>query len=115
MKKKINIKKVTLIIVFVLLIVLFFPYVKAEFLTARYSDEFDDGYEQTGMIDEVEYFRVIEYNDREAVVCYIEKNHASLSKIWFERNNDDTWKEVGLECIWSKTGSADKFCWPYYR
>ena len=115
MRKNIRSEKIILIIVMILLIVLFFPYIKAEYLTAKYGDEFDDGYEQTGMINGIEYFRVVEYNDSKAVVCYIIENHSSLVKIWFERNDDNVWEEVSWDCVWSKTGSADNFCWPYYR
>lgn len=116
MIKKMSFKKIILlVIVLVLLIVLSFPYIKAGYLTVKYGDEFANGYEQTGMIDDIEYFRVIEYNDKEAVVCYIVKNHGALVKIWFEQNEDGVWQEIKWDCVWSKTGSADNFCWPYYR
>ena len=57
----------------ILLIVLFFPYIKAEYLTAKYRDEFDDGYEQTGMINGIENFRVVEYNDIKAGTVFGQK------------------------------------------
>lgn len=109
-------KKIILIIVSVLLLILFFPYIKAEYLTWKYGDEFAEEYKQIGdWIRGIEYFRVIEYEDNEAVVCYIEEGHTVLHKFWFERNGD-TWKEVKWDVVWTKLGgSADNFCWPYYR
>lgn len=99
----------------ILLIVLFFPYIKAEYLTAKYGDEFDDGYEQTGMINGIEYFRVVEYNDSKAVVCYIVENHSSLAKIWSNEMTIMCGRKSAGTVFGQKSGSADNFCWPYYR
>ena len=107
-------KFIIIFAVVILLLILFFPYVKAEYLTAKHGIEFENEYKQIGWIDSLEYFRVIDYESERATVFYVEKNHNTGWRIDFVRIENSWIKDVA-DCVWSKSGSADNFCWPYYR
>jgi len=113
MTKKLKII-IMICIIAIAVLVLFSPYLKAKYLTTKYGDEFKNGYAQTGFIDDVEYFRVIDYSKDSAKVFYVTKKHATGDLIEFKKSNDG-WEKESWKTVWSKTGSADSFMWPYYR
>lgn len=96
-----------------LFLIIAFPYLKSEYLTQRYGNEFKELYLQTGMIEEIEYFRVLKKNNESADVNYITKDHSSSVLITFKLENQN-WILNEWRTIWSKSGSADDFIWPYY-
>lgn len=110
----IKIKKSILIIILCLffLLVIFFPYIKAEILTIKYGDEFEGLQKQTNMLYEVEYYKVIKYSCDTAEVFYISNSGDLLT---FEKDSDGAWKYSRWETIWSNSGSASDFMWPYYH
>lgn len=112
MKKKKK-KKVFILIIVAIVLVTFFPYIKAEYLTYRYGKYFQDGYLQTRMIDRIEYFRVLKKNADTAEVLYISKGHASANIVRFKKEKGE-WIKTYWATVWSKTGCADDFMWPYY-
>ena len=114
MKLKKIIKTVSIIALLVLVGFLAFPYVKAEYYTAKYGDVFENLYTQTSWIEELEYCKVVDYDSTQATVIYIEKGHNTCFEAIFVLNNGE-WDFDKLDCIWSKSGSADGFYWPYYR
>ena len=111
-------KKISMVIILIILILFIMliavPYAKAEVLTYKYGDQFQELYKQTNIIADIEYLKVIEYSDKLAKVCYISKDHQSSNVITFKQQ-DETWVIDSWVTIWSKTGSADGFVWPYYR
>lgn len=111
-------KRIFIIIVFVLaflaLLLIFSPYIKAEILTLKYGQQFANKYNQTNMIDDIQYMKVIEYSDTYAEVFYVTDNHETGELMIFEKENEG-WVYVYWNTVWSKTGSADNFMWPYYR
>ena len=110
--KKSNIIISTGLIILLLLLV-FFPYIRAEYLTFRYGNEFIGLEQQTGILYSSTYHKVIEYSEKEATVFYVSSN-TDGNVITFKKENNawilDTWKT-----IWSFYGSADQFYWPYYK
>ena len=111
-----NVKRVLLaILCLVLIIGVIVPYGKVEFLTATHGDEFAAGYLQTGMIDEIEYLKVMAYSPHKAKVYYVAKDKTSGNVIKFTKDEISGWKLAEWETVWSTTGSADGFIWPYYR
>ena len=89
---------------------------KAEVLTILIGNEFATGYLQTNMIFDIEYYRVVDYSEAYAEVFYVEKNHETGHLINFYRKIvDQEWVMIDWDTIWSKTGSASGFMWPYYR
>ncbi len=94
------------------LIIVFFSYIKAEYLTFKYGDEFLGLESQTNMLNDSRYYRVIDYWGDEATVFYVSD---SGDIIRFVKNDKDEWELQEWKTIWSKTGSASEFHWPYYR
>lgn len=88
-------------------------YVKYEVLTVIYRQEFSELYKLTNMIDQVDYLKVMEYSDNHARVYYVTKNvYGNLVTFIKEY---DRWNLEHWETVWSKSGSADGFIWPYIR
>ena len=91
------------------------PYIKAEYFTLKYGDQFKDLYSQTNMIDDVEFFRVFEYSETSAKAYYVETDRLTTNYVYFSRDNvNGQWEMSGWETIWSKYGSASGASWPYY-
>ena len=105
-------KYIILSIVLILLGVIFFPYLKVEYLTMKYGDEFVGLEQQTKMLNDAKYLKVFSYNDTEAVVYYLSDTR---SLITFNKDSDNNWQYKEWRVIWSKSGNADEFIWPYYK
>lgn len=123
------------IIIALFLIYLAVPYFQAGHLTKKYGTEFLDLYSENGFYDNIEYLKVFQYRDEKtnlyyldddrlkeelrdlgrdyAVVLYVEENHSSASLFIFY-DEDGQWKLSSWNLIWSTSGTADGFMWPYY-
>ena len=99
-------------ICFVFLLILFTPYLKVEFLTMKYGKEFYNLQKQTNMLLESEYYKVISYSKDLAKVFYVSDTGDLLT---FEKDSSDKWECVEWKTVWSESGSASEFIWPYYR
>lgn len=100
------------IVILLCLLIIFFPYLKAEYLTARFGSQFYGLEQETKMLDPAKYYKVISYSENYAKVYYISDYSRDL--ILFKKE-DGQWNRIEWRTIWSKTGSADEFYWPYYR
>ncbi|MBR1702883.1 MAG: hypothetical protein IJ716_13200 [Lachnospiraceae bacterium] len=111
------------------------PYFKIQKLTQKYGAEFENLYGENGFYDGIEYLKILQYRDEKAdiyyleddhlreelknlddkyaVVLYVEENHSSEAVYIFE-DKGGQWKMVEWNLIWSYSGSADSFMWPYY-
>ena len=132
-----RIKKIVLVISVVIILVLLIikPYYFVDSLTEKYGSEFSELYSENGFYENIEYFKVFKYRNEEvsigclgnkmlkdeldnlnddcAVVLYVEENHSSASLfVFFDK--DDQWKLLDWYLIWSYSGTADGFIWPYY-
>lgn len=118
-----------------LLIFLFSPYFVVNNLTEKYGAEFGELYSENGFYSEIEYLKIIQYRNEKvnfyyldsdklkkelsdldnnyAVVLYVEEKHSSASLFIFCDENGQ-WKFVNWNLIWSVSGTADGFMWPYY-
>lgn len=109
-------KKIIIMIAVVIAIVVLFwigSFIRCEILTAKYGQKFSELYELTNMIDKIDYLKVIEYSGDSACVYYVTK-YSFGNMITFV-NHDNNWDMANWETIWSKSGSADGFIWPYIR
>lgn len=135
MKKNKKLLVIFGIIITLLIVCLFIPYFVAEDLTKKYGAEFSNLYSENGFYSNIEYLRVLQYRDKKvnfyyldndrlkkeltslsndyAVVLYIEENHSSASLFIFY-DEGGQWKLSNWNLIWSTSGSADGFMWPYY-
>lgn len=113
MKKKI--KYVILIgFLFCLALLIIVPYSKVEFLTIKYGAEFSEEFNQIGMFDSVDFLRVMDYTNESAQVYYTINDDAAGILVYFTKSNS-RWELSKWKTIWSSSGSADSFMWPYYR
>lgn len=106
-------RMIIILIVFVLLLVIFFPYLKAEVLTFQHGSEFEGLEQQTHMLAEACYYKVLSYSENTATVFYVSDTGDLLT---FGRDNEGNWQYTDWVTIWSDAGgSADEFYWPYYH
>lgn len=103
------------VIVLGLAIIWLAAFVKCEVLTNRYGSEFAEAYRENTMLCEPEYWKVLEYSEDFARVYYVGEDRCYGNILTFKKVNGewkyDTWEAT----VWSKTGSADGFVWPYIR
>jgi hypothetical protein len=101
-------------VVICILIILVVPYLRVEVLTWKHGTEFETLYKSSNILDDIDYFKVMNYSDTSARVYYVAKNRARADLFTFVQK-DGQWVLDKWKTIWSKTGSADDFIWPYYR
>lgn len=106
--------KLIIIIAVCVFIALIAPYIKVEYLTRQHGSEFATLYKTTHMIDGIDYFKVMNYSEESASVYYVASRRASGNLVTFVKK-DGQWVKKKMQTIWSKTGSADGFIWPYYK
>ena len=110
-------KKAIGIILLILLLLLLFPYFKVEVLTGIYGNQFEYLYNASGYIQEMKYFKVMKCTQEKADVYYAAKgddDRVSRTLLYHFKKESGEWELENWECIWSRSGSADKFIWPYY-
>lgn len=90
-----------------------FSIIKSEYLTTTYGSCFEEYYcEYTSL--EYTYLKVLNYGDDKAIVYYVER-HEGGDVLYFEKDKQGRWNIVEWKTIWSRTGSASEFVWPYIR
>lgn len=91
------------------------PYAKVESLTKKYGEEFADLYKQSSFIDEIEYFKVFYYGHYGSIahIYYVESGHSTRNHFIFHKINRE-WKLISENCVWSSSGSANEYLWPFY-
>ena len=115
MKKRITL---TILILCVIIFTLFWigSLIKCEILTQKYVYQFKDAYKEHTLLMECDTIKVLNYTSHSAKVYYITENHGSGSILYFKRaNKKSNWEFVEWEVVWSDSGSADGYVWPYIR
>ena len=87
--------------------------IRHDIQTLTHYDEFQYAYIDGTMLGDMEYFKVIYYDEESAQVYYVTEGMTSGNLLEFE-NNGDTWEQVYWGTIWSSTGSASDVIWPYW-
>lgn len=105
-------KKNIIIIAIIGLLILFSPYIKAEYLTLKHGKEFEGLEQQTEMLNPADYLKVISYSEKRAEVFYASDTGDLIS---FVKVGKDNWEMLEWKTVWSTSGSAGEFMWPYYR
>ena len=67
------------------------------------------------MIGEPAYWKVLSYNEKTARVYFVEEDGASGNILVFEKQGNDWTYYMWETTVWSRTGSASAFVWPYIR
>ena len=104
-----------LMVIAIIVIALVSPYIKAEYLTYKYGKEFKDRYEDTHMIDDVDYSKVLEYSPSRAKICYVARDSGIY--VFEFHYVEDGWQRSDWKAVWTKSGSVDcldYFMWPMY-
>ena len=102
------------------IIILFFvvwsvAILKCEILTYKYGNQFKTIYKENTMMGEIDFLKVLNYSNDTARVYFVSKNRVAGDILIFLKENDK-WKYSKWErTVWSKSGSADGFMWPYIR
>lgn len=90
-------------------------FARCEYLTSKYGYQFEELYKENTMITDTEELKVIDYSDNFARVYYVSKGKTDGNILTFKKDNDK-WKYFSWEeTVWSSSGSADGFVWPYGR
>lgn len=106
---------VVLLILSVRFLVRMYDIARCERLTQKYGYEFKDEYKQCSMLpEEIEYFKVLDYEEEYAEVYYVTKDYGSANLLKFSKE-ENKWVMTSWDTIWSKYGSADGYIWPYRR
>ena len=110
-------KKLTWTVIAVILAVLLLIWgaslVRCEILTAKYYDDFADGYTKNTMLGDMEYFKVLRCDGDTAEVYYVGKGMTGGDVLTFE-NQNGTWVQTDWKTIWSDSGSASDVIYPYW-
>lgn len=115
MSAKKIIKRIIFVVIFSVLLFWAASIIKCEYLTIRYGDQFSTEYAQHTMIAKPDYLKVLKYTDTYAEVYYV-KSGAGGDILKFARTDVDfEWEFVEWITVWSKSGSASDFIWPYIR
>lgn len=86
-----------------------------EIQTAIYGHQFINLYREYTMIATPDYLKVLEYSDKKAVVYYVSTGKGGNILSFTRENSDNGWCFLKWETVWSSTGSASGFVWPYIR
>lgn len=88
---------------------------RCEILTYFHWKEFEKLYKANSMIGEQEYLKVLDYSDTSARIYYVSVNGYGGDILTFVKKGDQWVYDKWERTVWSKTGSADGFMWPYLR
>ena len=111
-----NRKRVLFIISVVLMVLIaiwILSLIKNDILTLKYHDDFAQAYTQNTMLGEMEYFKVLRCDGKNAEVYYVSKDMTGANVLTFEKK-DGVWQETAWETIWSTSGSASEVIYPYW-
>ena len=91
--------------------------IHCEILSAKYYDEsLLEACNTNGMV-EVDTIKILDYKPFSYCKVYGKSTDTgNIFILLYDHENDDTeWEVVHWDTVWSKSGSADGFVWPYIR
>ena len=89
--------------------------IRFEMLTSTHGHNFNELYRENTMIGEVGFFRVLYYSDSFARVYFVSGNRSAGDILTFSNENGQWVYNSWERTVWSTTGSADDFIWPYWH
>ena len=115
-----NVNRIVLYIIIGLLLLLFafwgLSFAQCERLTKLYGHMFNESYRQHTMLEDIAYHKVLYYSENTAKVYYVTTGKGSGHILTFSKSEiHDEWAFVNWDTVWSTSGSADGFVWPYIR
>ncbi|HWR23970.1 MAG TPA: hypothetical protein VN366_10910 [Feifaniaceae bacterium] len=110
---KLWLKRVLLILLLCLILFWAASCARCEILTLLHGQEFKDAYKEDTMLREQNNWKVLDYSPAYARVYYVDEYGGVI--LGFTRQGDQWIFAKWEETVWSKTGSASEFMWPYIR
>ena len=104
-------KVIIALILSVLFLFLYIPYLKVEVNTLIYHDEFQNSYKLTNMFDNPKFFKVFYVKSGRAKILY-GNDHEEIVVFMKEKNNK--WTYDCWDSVWSDMGSASEYTYPFY-
>lgn len=90
--------------------------IEIEITTFIHKNEFPPIAYDNSMIGEIKYFKIIKYSKEEAKLYYVCKDRTSGNIVSYKKDDSGKWIYSSWdETVWSTSGSADGFMWPYGR
>ena len=105
-------KHIPLIIILAVLAFWLFSILWVEAQTAIHMDEFNYPDDIASMSGDVDYLKVLKYSDY-ALVYFVSGDHSVGNTAQFRYINNQWEFYKWNDTVWSKTGSAEGFVWPY--
>jgi len=106
-------KKLKILIVFLFVIILILPYLFVEINTLLYKNEFENLYLETWEISGDNYCKVFIRSEKYSKVFYATED--STFMCYFLKDETlDKWVLDRCEVLWSGSGSASEFSFPFY-
>lgn len=110
-----SIRRIILAAFLMLAIFWFSSLVKYEYLTVCYGDQFTNAYSEHTMLATPDYLKVLSYTDSSAKVYYVKRGAGGNILTFVRSDNQSEWQFAEWITVWSETGSASDFVWPYIR
>ena len=110
------------ILILVIMVVLIEPWIicilHCEVLTYRYaSNEIIQTINEYIGEDDLDQIKLLEFKDLSYCIVYAKNDNSGHKFILLYNMHNDIhkWRVVYWETVWSKSGSADEYIWPYLR
>ena len=87
---------------------------KCEVLTILHYDEFCEKYKENTMMGEIDYLKILEYNDQYARIYVVSANKGAGNVLRFSKENGEWRYDIWEKTVWSDKGSASEVIWPYW-
>ena len=89
--------------------------IKCEHLTFCYGAQFETAYREHTMLRKPDYLKILDYTETSAIVYYVARGTGGDILLFERTSAQEEWEFVEWRTIWSKSGSASGFVWPYIR
>ena len=90
--------------------------IEIEITTIIHKKEFPPIADDNAMIGDIEYFKIIKYGEEEATLYYVCEDRSSGNTVSYKKDDNGKWIYSSWdETVWSTSGSADGYIWPYGR
>ena len=110
------IKNLFFVVMLILVLVWLFAVIKCEADTYKFKAELPKTYYDVYGEETYNKVKVLYINNCYACVYAKNNDYGNLYHLMKKCDEDKTmWEEFDWECVWSRSGSADGFVWPYGR
>lgn len=91
-----------------------FPFLRYEILTKQYGEEFIGEHQQTKILDKIDDFRVIRYQNKEAAIYYVGEDRNAGLLCTYKKAPSNNWELIDWDYVWSESENVRGILWPYF-